>query len=337
MAKLAVMLPVMLYARKLDSEDPQVVLYLRVAYGVVQVCMIIVVLICMQKVSSKAGDSTVVYTEKAKGFMDDPKAPKKYIKSTRGACYGGKMTEFRNSTFMGIAMTVGLHYYKGMVMGLCMQCVMAPFNAYENKIVKFALFGAGDMGEKLESDLTKDDLIVEVLPDGTENVLGKGKKEGKAPAIEDKKDNKKGSDKKLSKSAFEELLLDTWDQASEADLSPLLKQLTVSSVKWTTSEQKWTPLMVLCGLSGAPGFEDGIRKCVELGGDVRASDNDGWTPLHWTAFHGNATAAKVLCEIGDIKKEDVGRKDEEGKTVRTLAEEEKNMDVWFAIEKALAL
>ena len=169
------MLPVMLYARKLDSEDPQVVLYLRVAYGVVQVCMIVLILICMQKVSSKAADTTAVYTEKAKGFMDDPNAPKKYIKSTRGACYSSKMTEFRNSTVMGICMTVGLHYYKGMVMGLCMQCVMAPFNAYENKIVKFALFGAEDMGEKLEADLTKDDLIIELLPDGTENVLGKGK------------------------------------------------------------------------------------------------------------------------------------------------------------------
>ena len=332
------MLPVMLYARKLDSEDPQVVLYLRVAYGVVQVCMIVLILICMQKVSSKAADTTAVYTEKAKGFMDDPNAPKKYIKSTRGACYSSKMTEFRNSTVMGICMTVGLHYYKGMVMGLCMQCVMAPFNAYENKIVKFALFGAEDMGEKLEADLTKDDLIIELLPDGTENVLGKGKGESKAPAIEDKeKNDTKKKDKKLSKSAFEELLLDTWDQASEADLSPLLSQLTVSSVKWTTSEQSWTPLMVLCGLSGAPGFEDGIRKCVELGADVKAADKDGWTPLHWTAFHGNATAAKVLCEIGGLGKEDIEKKDGEGKTVRTLAEEEKNMDVWQAIEKALAM
>jgi len=134
-----------------------------------------------------------------------------------------------------------------------------------------------------------------------------------------------------------QLLLDTWDQASDADLKPLLAALSKQSVHFTTSEQAWTPLMVLCGLSGAAGFEDGIRKCIELGADIEAKDNDGWTPLHWTAFHGNATAAKVLCEIGGIEKKDLNKKDGEGKDVRTLAEEEGNQEVWETISKTLAL
>jgi len=140
----------MLYARKLDSEDPQTVMILRVAYGVVQLLMMVLLFLCQQRVAKKESDTTEIYTEKAKGMMDDPNAPKKYIKSTRGVHYAAKLSEFRNSTLMGIVMTTGLHYYKGMVMGLCMQCVMAPFNAYDNKLIQWAVLGkAEDMGEKV--------------------------------------------------------------------------------------------------------------------------------------------------------------------------------------------
>mmetsp|Transcript_22862 Transcript_22862/g.47418 ORF Transcript_22862/g.47418 Transcript_22862/m.47418 type:complete len:362 (-) Transcript_22862:116-1201(-) len=342
--KLVVMLPVMLYARKLDSEDENIVRILRIAYGTVQAAVLLVVFLCMQKVATKEGDRTVVYTEKAKGFMDPPDGPKKYIKTTRGEMYTSKMTEFRNSTLMSIVMTTGLHYYKGMVMGLCMQCAMAPFNTYENKIVQWVLVGKENMGEKEEGELEKDDLIIEVGPDGSESVVGKGgdtSTKGKAKITNGGNDKglatTSGSASSMTKQEFEELVLDTWDQASEADLKPLLRQLNKDTVKWTTDEQKWTPLMVLCGLSGAPGFEDGIRKCIELGADTKATDKDGWTPLHWTAFHGNATAAKVLCEVGGLGKDDITKTDNDGKTVETLAEEEGNKDVWFAIEKSMAI
>ena len=39
-----VMLPVMFLARKLDSEDPNIVFYLRVAYGCIQVVNVLIVL-----------------------------------------------------------------------------------------------------------------------------------------------------------------------------------------------------------------------------------------------------------------------------------------------------
>lgn len=42
--KLFVMLPVMLAARKLDGEDPKIVNLLRMAYGAIQACCVVLVL-----------------------------------------------------------------------------------------------------------------------------------------------------------------------------------------------------------------------------------------------------------------------------------------------------
>ena len=60
--KMFVMLPVMLAARKLDSEDPNVVYWLRVAYACVQVVVIAVVgftYIQAQGAASKASNKTI--------------------------------------------------------------------------------------------------------------------------------------------------------------------------------------------------------------------------------------------------------------------------------------
>lgn len=67
--KMFVMIPVMLAARKLDAEDPQIVQYLRMAYGSVQTLCVLVVLYTYLKASSvKKNDNeeektadTVVY------------------------------------------------------------------------------------------------------------------------------------------------------------------------------------------------------------------------------------------------------------------------------------
>ena len=50
--KMFVMIPVMLAARKLDAEDPQIVQYLRLAYGSVQTLCVFVVLYTYFQASS---------------------------------------------------------------------------------------------------------------------------------------------------------------------------------------------------------------------------------------------------------------------------------------------
>ena len=60
--KMFVMLPVMFAARKLDGEDPMVVYYLRIAYGVMQTLNVLAVLFTYWKAtqsSAKYGNVTV--------------------------------------------------------------------------------------------------------------------------------------------------------------------------------------------------------------------------------------------------------------------------------------
>jgi ankyrin repeat protein len=89
-----------------------------------------------------------------------------------------------------------------------------------------------------------------------------------------------------------------------------MKLITDKNCNYATKENKWTPLMILCGL-GAKGTVSAIRQVKELGGDPFLLDVEGWNALHWAAFHGSLEAAKALGE--DVDK--LGAvTDKEGKT-----------------------
>ncbi len=42
------------------------------------------------------------------------------------------------------------------------------------------------------------------------------------------------------------------------------------------------------------GHLDVVKYLVEKGADVKAADNDGWTPLHWAAELGLLDVVKYL-------------------------------------------
>ena len=69
--KMFVMLPVMFAARKLDSEDPQTVYWLRIAYGVIQVLCILAVVYTYYKATLATGISNVVYVPPAAQVSDE--------------------------------------------------------------------------------------------------------------------------------------------------------------------------------------------------------------------------------------------------------------------------
>jgi len=222
------------------------------------------------------------------------------------------------STLFGIALTVGLHYYKGMVMGLAIQTIMAPLNLLENPLVKALIFGSGIdpadriFEEKSVSELTADDEIVDQQGNPVVRSVGAAGDGKKEPA------------------SLEELLLDTWDMGNKADLGPLMKALNKKNCNYQTKEDSWTPLMVLAGL-GASGTVSAIRTLKEMGADPSITDKEGWTALHWAAFHGSLTAAMELrSETAMLKV-----KDKDGNTPIDTARKEGNNDVADAYEQAL--
>jgi hypothetical protein len=223
-------------------------------------------------------------------------------------------------------MTVGLHYYKGMVMGLAIQTIMAPLNLIENPLIK-ALFWSGNnkiapedriFEEKYLNELSADDEVVD--DQGNPVVRRPGDKEKNSTAA-----LTAGPAKTL-----EEVMLDTWDAGSKADLQPLLSALTKKNCNTQTTEDHWTPLMILAGV-GARGTASAIRQVIhEFGANPAICDKEGWNCLHWAAFHGSEEGAKELCKERSL----MTVKDKEGFTPLETARKEGNDSVADVLEAA---
>lgn len=225
-------------------------------------------------------------------------------------------------------MTVGLHIYKGMAMGLAIQTIMGPLNLFENPLVKALLLGNGF---RLE-DKIFDEKTMEELVDDDEVVDESGNDVPKsALAIASKVEETKK--KQSPKDAFDELLLDTWDMGNKADIPSFMTKINKKNCNNRTKENGWTPLMILSGLD-AKGTVTAIKQIIEeLGGNPGIADAEGWNALHWSAFHGSVKAAKELYEQD---KSLLGTKDNEGKLPVEMAHNEDNKDVAIFLEECTA-
>jgi len=327
-----VMLPLMFAARKLDGEDPDIVFMLRCSYGVIQLCIVLATLYCFMVAKKIGAISSLkdidIYVPPPPQPLADPNAKPQYTRAKFGEHAEKAAFKLLGSTMFGICMTVGLHWYKGMIIGLAMQTVMGPLNLFENAFVKALIVGGGTkssndsedsvaafrklrmFGEKYRDELTeKDDII-----DG----------EGNKVVLKKEKSKNKGSEKSKS---FEDLLLDTWDEGTKADIGPLVKALKKDNINYKTKESGWTPLMVMAAI-GAEGSNETIKKMKSMGASVTLTDKEGWNALHWAAFHGSAGGAMALMDVFDGMKLGLHLvKDLEGMTPLEHAIKEKNEDV----------
>lgn len=317
---MVVMLPVMLAARKLDGEDENVVFLLRCVYGAVQSLAVIFVLYVYVKASAAAKqreNATKIYVPSPpQPFNPDAKAS--YTEKLLGEHLKTTARGLVGSTIFGIIMTVGFHMWKGMIVGLAIQSVMCPFNLAENALFYNVIWQTEGLGnlkkrrifdEKLREDLTDDDEVVD--GDGNKIVL--------------------------KKKSFEEVLLDTWDLGADADIEPLMGMLNKKNINFATSDNGWTPIMIMSGL-GAKSAIGAMRQMKAMGANPGKVDKEGWNALHWAAFHGSADAAKVLLSKDDYDGIALGLhevEDKEGKTAVVHARDEGNDDVAKVIEGAV--
>ena len=200
---------------------------------------------------------------------------------------------------------------------------MGPVNLAENPIIAALLTGNGFrredkiFEEKTAAELTDQDEVV----DGEGNPVAKNS----VGAI------KAGKGSSATTKSLEDILLDTWDKGSKADLSDVMGALNKKNCNYQTRDDNWSPIMILAGL-GAPGTGKAISKVLELGGKISVQDKEGWNALHWSAFHGSAESAKVLSMD---KSELLSVKDKEGYTPIEMARKENNDDVAKVFEDAL--
>jgi len=238
---------------------------------------------------------------------------------------------------MGLTINVGLHIYRGMIVGLAMQSVMAPFTLYESKLAK-ALLMSADSGSMTSVKAWKDKRIFDEkysgeLEDGDsiEDAEGNVEVVNLAKA---KKQLKEDSRKKTTppvwkNKSMQEVLLDTWDGVLE-ETAPLVSKLTKNNINNKTAENEWTPLMVVAGIH-LPDVTDAMKKMKELGADPTLTDVEGWNALHWAAFHGSLDAARfLLTQYEEANLTEV--KDKEGKRPLDIAKTEKNDAIAALIE-----
>lgn len=330
-----VMLPVMMAARKLDGEDPNIIFMLRCVYGAVQTIAILVTLFIYTKARSAAndrGNNVKIYVSPPpQPFADPNDTNKKYQEKVLSDHLKATAFSLITSTMFGICMTVGLHMWKGMIVGLAIQSVMCPFNLAENALVSAIVFKGGlsnlkekrIFGEKLREEMDASDEVTDAQ--GNAIVLKKLKKDDSAA-------KKKGE----TTQSFEDVLLDTWDLGADADIKPIMGMLNKKNINFATSENGWTPIMIMSGL-GAKSAIGAMRQMKSMGANPEKVDKEGWNALHWAAFHGSADAAKVLLATDDYDGITLGLHkltDKEGKTAFDHAKEEGNDDVAKVIEEA---
>jgi len=85
--KLFIMLPMMFAVRKLDSEDPNVIYWLRVAYFSIQSIIVLLVLYVylVSSAAIRGQENRLIYVPQAAQPFQTPDAKKKYTETTFGA------------------------------------------------------------------------------------------------------------------------------------------------------------------------------------------------------------------------------------------------------------
>mmetsp|Transcript_12324 Transcript_12324/g.18921 ORF Transcript_12324/g.18921 Transcript_12324/m.18921 type:complete len:336 (+) Transcript_12324:91-1098(+) len=304
--KIFIMLPMIFAVRKLDADDPNVVYWLRVAYFGVQtiIGLLVMYIYLMSSRAIKGHENRLIYVPQPAQPFAPPDAKKKYTETTFGAHVSSQVLSLLGSTFFGILLTSGLHFYRGMVVGLAMQSVMGPLNIFENALVKaLVLKKKTKEGSWKPEDKIFDEKFVDELN------------------AEDEVVDKTGSQVVRKPKTFEEILLDVWDSgAGKADITPLMDAINKENCNFKTKDSGWTPIMILSGI-GVKGSASAIRQVISLGGNPAIADNEGWNAMHWAAFHGSVEAAKLLIdEFSSLS----NVKDKEGKKPLELAEAEGN-------------
>jgi len=334
--KIFVLLPVMFAARKLDGEDPKTVFIIRCTYFSVQAIMALLVIYLYsqsRKVFNSKYKDVSIYIPSPPQPFSEKKAKLQYTKVKLGEHVMSIARSLLASTFFGFVLTTGLHFYKGIIIGLSMQTIMSPFNLFENVLTKAFLlncrlkrFDLKEMknifGAKLREELTNHDEVVDEI--------------GKLVAVDKSFDS--GKDK-MHQKCFEDILLDTWDEGSKADMKPFLDYVEKKNVNMKLSDSGWTPIMIIAAI-GVKETVDVLEKLKKIGANPRIIDGEGWNALHWASFHSSVHGAKFLLCPSGFDGVAIGlhlAKDKEGKTPLDLANDENNFDVVKVIEDAIIL
>jgi hypothetical protein len=134
-----VMLPAMYFMNKIDFTDPENVFRLRVAYGIVDIALFVLCGVLYWLIK-RANNRQVIQVPAVGSFgQADPSQPAK--RQTVMEYDMAALRKYLQSHATSTAITCFIHWKFGIVPPLFLQCVMNPFQASQQPLVKLYLFG----------------------------------------------------------------------------------------------------------------------------------------------------------------------------------------------------
>jgi len=134
-----VMLPAMYFMNKIDFTDPENIFRLRVAYGIVDVALFVLCGVLYWLIK-RANNRQVIQVPVVGSFgQADPSQPPK--RQTVMEYDMAALRKYLQSHATSTAITCFIHWKFGIVPPLFLQCVMNPFQASQQPLVKLYLFG----------------------------------------------------------------------------------------------------------------------------------------------------------------------------------------------------
>ncbi|RGB42905.1 inorganic phosphate transporter Pho88 [Rhizophagus diaphanus] len=143
-SNLLLVLGIVQVARKLDLDNPEVLIYVRIGYLVSQTIILSACYFAAIKIKGKNDLTALKYVEPAKPFTNEQ--PKLVETSNRDYDLS-KVQELLKQTLIGVVIMLVLHFYWNFTQPLFIQSIIPLKNLYYNKIVQIHLLGKPAEGD----------------------------------------------------------------------------------------------------------------------------------------------------------------------------------------------
>ncbi|RLN37066.1 hypothetical protein BBO99_00002249 [Phytophthora kernoviae] len=316
--RMFIMLPMIFLMGKIDFENETILLAARTAFLVCQVTALLMGLYLKQLIERKH-DNRKIFVPGVKSPFDQSPNYEDLTETTYEAHELAKANEFIKQTLIGAGISSFIHFKMGVNHVVMIQSVMMPINLWDNPLVQAYILGRRNgriWNERLEGESAEDAAAA----------AGETNTTTTTTTTTTKTKTKTAKTTTTTKISPEEAIAEALAAGADADFEGLWKAVK-GSVNAKTTEDQWTALMVACG--SPVDTDEFIQKVVGAGADVLAVDGDGWTALHWSAFHGRPEAAEALLNnISFARREKLlAVKASDGRTAIEVAKGEENGDV----------
>ncbi|TYZ52044.1 hypothetical protein PybrP1_004838 [[Pythium] brassicae (nom. inval.)] len=321
--RMMLMLPLMFLMGKVDFENEMILNSARAAFLLAQLVSLLLGLYIQKQVEAK-NDRRKIYVPGVKSPFDPAPNYDEVTETTYADHEAAKAGEFIKQTCIGAAISGFIHFKMGVNHVVLIQAIMTPMNLYDNQLVQAYVFGRRNgrlWNERIEGETNEEAAAANGLTLDSE-AAANATAAAAGPA----------SAKKNSNLTPAEAILEASGAGTDADFDALWS-VVKSAVNASTTEDQWTALMVACG--SPVDTTEFIEKAIAAGADVAAVDGDGWTALHWSAYHGRPEAAETLLEAAPAHKLAalLAAKASDGRTAKEVAKAEDNDDVVDVINK----